>query len=55
MQDVRALDALHQERAAKTAPRRAEGTPKKNRFNDFPQRSYDTSQLEKELLNYGIN
>lgn len=54
MQDVQALDALHQERAAKT-PNRAESSTKKNRFNDFPQRSYDTSQLEKELLNYGIN
>ena len=23
---------------------------KKNSFNDFPQRSYDTSRLEKQLL-----
>lgn len=54
LQDVQALDALHQEKAAVT-PRRTDTPAKKNRFNDFTQRSYDTSQLEKELLNYGIN
>ena len=54
LQDVQALDALHQEKAAK-APKRTETAAKKNRFNDFPQRSYDTSQLEKELLKYGTN
>lgn len=54
MQDIQALDALHVERA-RDLPRRADNAAKKNRFNDFPQRSYDTSQLEKELLNYGIN
>lgn len=52
MQDIQALDARHQERAAKSADRTVQPA-KKNRFNDFPQRSYDTSQLEKELLNYG--
>lgn len=54
MKDVQALDALHQERARETSVQ-AESIPRKNRFNDFPQRSYNTSQLEKELLNYGIN
>ena len=54
LQDVQALDALHQEKTA-TAPRQKENTAKKNRFNDFTQRSYDTSQLEKELLHYGTN
>ena len=54
LKDVQALDALHQERAA-AAVNRSENSAKKNRFNDFPQRSYDTSQLEKELLNYGTN
>lgn len=54
MKDIQALDALHQEHARETTLR-TESTAKKNRFNDFPQRSYDTSQLEKELLNYGIN
>lgn len=54
LQDIQALDALHQEKAAKSA-KSSESTSKKNRFNDFPQRSYNTSQLEKELLNYGIN
>ncbi|MCI7130262.1 MAG: DnaD domain protein [Lachnospiraceae bacterium] len=53
--DIQALDALHQERAAASAPKHTENTGKRNRFNDFPQRSYDTSQLEKELLNYGTN
>lgn len=56
MQDVQALDALHEERvqtAAAAQKSTAKTTAKKNRFNDFPQRSYDTSQLEKELLNYG--
>ncbi len=52
MQDIQALDAKHQERAAKSSDRAGQPA-KKNRFNDFPQRSYDTSQLEKELLNYG--
>ena len=54
LSDIQALDALHQERAAAT-PKRTETAGKKNRFNDFTQRSYDTSQLEKELLNYGTN
>lgn len=52
--DIQALDALHQEKTANTQPRN-EKNARKNRFNDFPQRSYDTSQLEKELLNYGTN
>ena len=52
--DIQALDALHQEKAAAT-PKRTETTAKKKRFNDFTQRSYDTSQLEKELLHYGTN
>lgn len=55
MQDVQALDALHQERTREIPPARTGNGPRKNRFNDFPQRSYDTGQLEKELLNYGIN
>ena len=54
LQDIQALDALHQEKAA-TASKRSDANTKKNRFNDFPQRSYDTSQLEKELLKYGTN
>ncbi len=55
LKDIEALDALHQEKAA-SAPKRTEttaNTAKKNRFNDFPQRSYNTSELEKELLGYG--
>ena len=54
LQDVQALDALHQEKTA-TASKHSETSTKKNRFNDFTQRSYDTSQLEKELLHYGTN
>lgn len=54
LQDIKALDALHQEKAAAAQSHKETGT-KKNRFNDFPQRSYDTSQLEKELLKYGTN
>ena len=54
LQDIQALDALHQEKAA-TASKRSDANTKKNRFNDFPQRSYNTSQLEKELLKYGTN
>lgn len=54
LQDIQALDLLHQQQSAGTA-KRTETAAKKNRFNDFPQRSYDTSQLEKELLKYGTN
>jgi DnaD/phage-associated family protein len=54
LQDVEALDALHQEKAAKHAENSGT-TAKKNRYTDFPQRSYDMNQLEKELLNYGVN
>ena len=54
LQDIQALDALHQEKST-AAQNRKETAAKKNRFNDFPQRSYDTSQLEKELLKYGTN
>ena len=56
--DIAALDLLHQEKSQQSVKRTeaVKKTPaKKNRFNDFPQRSYDTSQLEKELLNYGAN
>ena len=55
LKDIEALDALHQEKAA-AAPKRTEtaaNTAKKNQFNNFTQRSYDTSELEKELLGYG--
>ena len=55
LKDIEALDALHQEKAA-AAPKRTEAaasTTKKNQFNNFTQRSYDTSELEKELLGYG--
>lgn len=52
LKDIEALDALHQEKAA-AAPKRIESAAKKNKFNDFPQRSYNTSELEKELLGYG--
>jgi hypothetical protein len=48
------LDALHQEKAAKRTEN-AGTSQKKTRYSDFPQRSYDMNQLEKELLNYGAN
>jgi DnaD/phage-associated family protein len=51
LQDVTALDALHQEKTKRTENTNA----KKNRCSDFPQRSYDMNQLEKELLTYGAN
>lgn len=47
--DIRKLDADHSEkkkRDAKPAPR-----PSSNRFNNFPQRQYDWTQLEQQLLN----
>lgn len=54
LQDIYALDALHQEKAAAT-PKHSEAAVRKNRFNDFSQRTYNASQLEKELLNYGTH
>ncbi len=55
LDDVAALDARHQEKSAKAQKRAAAPSQKRNQFNDFPQRTYDTDRLEKELLNYGAN
>lgn len=55
IQDVHALDAAHQEKAVTAAEKRAEAAAKKNQFSNFPQRSYNTSELERELLNYGAH
>jgi DnaD/phage-associated family protein len=54
LQDIQALDVLHQEKNAKHTENHGT-TQKKPRYADFPQRSYDMNQLEKELLNYGTN
>lgn len=52
LNDVLKLDAAHQKskaaaKASETAKRAASG----NRFNNFPQRTYNYDQLEKQLLN----
>lgn len=52
LNDIRKLDAAHQK--ARSAPGSTD-SPKRssaaNRFNNFPQRTYNYDQLEKQLLN----
>lgn len=57
LQDIAVLDSAYQKnKAAKsTIPSSragaAKGTAAKNRFTNYPQRSYDYAELEKQLLN----
>lgn len=52
LNDIRKLDAAHQKARSATE---AANSPKRsisaNRFNNFPQRTYNYDQLEKQLLN----
>ncbi len=58
LDDIRQLDARHaQKKAAEAAAARntdsqksAQSAAKRNRFNNFPQRDYDWSALEQQLL-----
>ena len=54
LEDVRRLDLQHQESKKKAEQSKASDQPARssgNRFNNFSQREYDYSQLEKQLLN----
>lgn len=52
MEDVQALDAAHQlATQTKKAPAKARSTASKAKGNAFPERSYDYSALEQQLLN----
>lgn len=55
LQDIAALDSLHQENRAKNTKRTSSESRTGNRFTDYPQRTYNVNQLEKELLSYGVN
>ncbi len=48
--DLAALDAEHQKKKKHTAAAPAAAMPSRNKFNNFPQRSYDYDKLEKLLL-----
>lgn len=49
--DITSLDAKHRElRQQKPSPAKSGRTQSANRFNNFHQREYDYSQLEKQLL-----
>lgn len=56
MADIQALDAAHQaaqtaQTQAKKAPAKPRTTAPKGKGNNFPERSYDYSALEQQLLN----
>ncbi len=57
LEDITVLDCAYQKSKAQTmknnAPARinSKGTSKGNRFTNYPQRSYDYTELEKQLLN----
>ncbi len=55
--DIEALDAAHQTKSAQQRARTVslDKASKKNAHGDFLQRSYNTNELEKELLGYGSN
>ena len=49
--DITSLDTKHRElRQQKPSPAKSGRTQSANRFNNFHQREYDYSQLEKQLL-----
>ena len=49
--DIARLDAAHQKSRSPSKSRESTGRPASNRFNNFPQRTYNYDQLEKQLLN----
>lgn len=52
LKDVGKLDAAHQKsRASAKSKETAHRSASQNRFNNFPQRTYNYEQLEKQLLN----
>ena len=51
LKDVQGLDATYNKTKKAAVTSRNTAAPKKNRFTDFNQRSYDFDQLEKDLLN----
>lgn len=53
IKDIEALDAAYLNQKAKNtaSPTIQKNTTSKNKFNNFPQRSYNYDQLEKQLLN----
>lgn len=51
LNDIARLDAAHQKTRAQTKAREGAQRPAANRFNNFPQRTYNYDQLEKQLLN----
>ena len=51
LQDVERLDQKRRSEQKKAAPKQPAAKPAANRFNNFSQREYDYSQLEKQLLN----
>ncbi len=52
LNDVIKLDAAHQKSRPASRSKEAAGRPSSaNRFNNFPQRTYNYDQLEKQLLN----
>ena len=51
LKDIESLDASYNKAKKAAATSRSTTAPKKNRFTDFNQRSYDFVQLEKDLLN----
>ncbi len=52
LSDIDALDqSFQQQKASKTATYKPQPAPSKNKFNNFHQRNYNMSELEKQLLN----
>ena len=57
LEDITVLDSAYQKSkavsvsASPARPAAAKGTAAKNRFTNYPQRSYDYAELEKQLLN----
>ncbi len=49
--DIARLDAAHQKTRSAAKSRENTARPAPNRFNNFPQRTYNYDQLEKQLLN----
>lgn len=55
MADIVKLDAAHQKSRASSGHEYKKPAPAKNKFNNFPQRTYDNDALERQLLENGIH